>query len=143
MLSALKEMDYQQFGEDALIVEAFVSSWGGLDHSNLVRAIREGTGEEDMVLAILAIGFLDMPENREILVSLLESPYPKARWVSAYCLGTMRDICALPVLRNAVTEFLPPNIPYMEDMDGQLHEDWFYDTWREKVMALLYDLERS
>lgn len=132
---ALQEIGNQYPG-DELSVEAFVSLWGGLDRINFIRSLQGGTGEDDMLLAILALGYSDASETRELLAPLLESPYPKVRWVSAYCLGKMRDKRAYHVLQTIITEFLPPNEPHIE-YEGQIYDDWFYDDWRPRIAEVL------
>jgi len=139
---ALTELG-DQYPGDELSVEAFASRWGGLDHVQFVRAVQRGDGEHDQLLAILVLACNDTPETRALLVPLLQSPYHTTRWISAYCLGKMRDERALPVLRAIVTESPPLDEPSIEYEDQPTYREWIYRSWRPEIVQLLREWEGS
>jgi hypothetical protein len=99
------EMIYGEYIPDSE-VEAFASRWGGLEPENFVRALSEGQGEERL-LAICVIGWSDLPQASTLLLPFLKSSNAKERWLSALCLGRMKEEAAFPVLVSMLTEFLP------------------------------------
>ncbi len=87
-------------------VKAFSSRWGGLDLNVFKRVLSEGQGE-DRLLAICVIGWSGFPQKRQLLFPFLQSSHAKERWLSALCLGWMKEEAAFPVLMSMLTEFLP------------------------------------
>ena len=95
-------------------VEAFASRWGGLAAENFQRALLEGQGE-DRLLALGVIGWSDLPQAPSLLFPFLQSPEAKERWVSALCLGRMKEEAARPLLVTMLTEYLPSEqAPFLE-----------------------------
>lgn len=130
---AVRKMAYEYASEE---IAAFLKRWGGLERNNFIRALQEGQ-EDDRLLAFLAISYEDTPETHQLLLPFLESPHPKERWMSAFCLGTLRDERALPVLQTMLTEFLPPHVSYITLEGSQPYIDWFFQNRRPSIARLL------
>lgn len=127
---------YYYGGQYEKPLEAFEQRWGGFDAQTLLHALIVGSSEEK-VLALLTIGYSDMPQKREMLLPYLQSAEPMERWASALCLGEMQEEKALSVLVHMLDEFLPPQSHPLE-RDGGL-----YHFWRSKAVALLGESGRS
>jgi hypothetical protein len=132
---ALKELGYEY---PERTVKTFLDRWGSFDLDTLVRVLREAQNQNDILLAIFAIGYRDTPWAKELLIPLLDSSSPLERWASALCLGRMKEERAFPILRTMLTEFLPPH----KQFDAQGYSVWYYDYWRPTVARLLGEWER-
>ncbi len=124
------EMIYGEYIPDEE-VEAFAKRWGGLNLENFVRAIKEGQ-REDRLLAICVIGWSDYPQASSLLRPFLQSTDAKERWLSALCLGRVKEAIAFPILISMLTEYLP------SEQSPTLREDqgWF-DEERIRVAFTL------
>lgn len=114
---AYGEMGYEGYEEQ---VRSFLKRWGGLDLETFVRIFKEGQGE-DKLLATFALGYTKTLAAHELLLPLLESSEPRERFVSALCLGKMREEQAIPVLCEMLTAFLPSK---------EQHESVANSQWR-------------
>ena len=104
-------------------VEAFAKRWGGLNLENFVRALAEGQ-REDRLLAICVIGWSDSPQASSLLRPFLQSTDAKERWLSALCLGRMKESSALPFLISMLTEYLPSEqLPTLREDQGWFDEE--------------------
>lgn len=133
--------------EDA--IESFAQRWGGFDAQSIARVLMQGT-EEDKAVGLFILGYSDMPGAREKLLPYLQSVQPMERWVSALCLGEMKEEKALPVLISMLDEFLPPRMHPFE-RDGGLYHFWrtriayLFGEWGKNDLApiLRHALEKS
>lgn len=123
-------------GQYEKAIEAFAQRWGGFDAQSITRVLSEGTREEK-ALALFALGYSDVPGAREILLLYLQSTEPMERWVSALCLGEMKEERALPALFHMLDEFLPPRVHPLEREGG------LYHFWRIKIAHLFGEWGRS
>lgn len=104
-------------------VEAFSSRWGGLDLNSFERVLAEGQGE-DKLLAICVIGWSGLPQATQLLLPFVQSFCAKERWLSALCLGRMKEETAFPVLISILTEFLPsPASPLLVEEQAWFDEE--------------------
>jgi hypothetical protein len=111
-------------------LEAFAQRWGNFDLQTLMHVLKVGTDEEK-VLALLALGYSNVPQGRATLLPYLQSAKPMERWASALCLGEMREEQAFPILVQTLNEFLPPQMHPLEREGG------LYNFWRIKAVSLL------
>ena len=122
--------------------EAFASRWGGIGEDHFWQALERGQGE-DKLLSIFALGYTAMPQAREAMLLLLDSPIQQERWASALCLGAMQDERAWPYLQVMLLErlSLDPN-SWPRTQQEHWEEHWFDDK-RLGVAPLLEICEES
>lgn len=126
-------------------VEAFASTWGGLDLPHFRLALQDGEGD-DLILAIFALGLSAAAENADLVAPFLSHPFRRARFASAFCLGTLKDQRAFPVLENLLLdgldldEYAQAGKIYQETNDySRLSELSWCDDLRMYAIYLLMD----
>lgn len=123
-------------GQYEIALDAFLQRWGGTERETLTQVLSTGT-QEEQAIALFIIGYSGIPQAQELLRPFLHSHTPLLRWVSALCLGELKDEQALPVLINLLDEFLPPRLHPFEREGG------LYQFWRIKAVSLLGAWQRD
>ena len=98
-------LHFYEFGTEEEPIEEFASRWGGLDLEIFTHVLEVGQGQ-DKLIALFALGSSGQPQARTMLLPFLHSQVRMERWVSALCLGEMKEEQALPVLQDLLLEGL-------------------------------------
>lgn len=108
-------------------MHTFIDRWQNLEQETFRQALKTGD-EQDRVIAIWVLTWIQDPQIKALLIPFLHSDLPKERWSAALCLGELGVRQALPTLCTILREFLPTEgHPYPL---GEVQAIYWYDDHR-------------
>jgi hypothetical protein len=116
-----------------VFIEYFLKHWGGMGRPELINAITQSEEEYERMFALSMLAQEDSSGVRAVLTSALTSTFSHERWVSALCLGKLKDESVIPTLLVMLVEYLPPHTQYTP----QGYYDWQFDAWRIQIAHIL------
>lgn len=126
---ACEQLGYEDYNER---LRQFTNHWGSLEIPAFVRVLKEGA-DEDVLLALFALGSPGQPWTKELLIPYVHSSQPMERWAAVLGLAELQEETVLPILLELLTAFFPP-----EEKPAFLGDDlWLYNGYRNRALRIL------